>query len=349
MSRFALPLVLVLVLLFAACNSGQQTETESGRRPSRPASSIPSVSSPPSRGAVADDDQATGSETNAVDAETEQAGGSGDDSHEHAVPDTVETTPSRTASPLASALASGSDTAAPSGGAIWSPAPGTTWQWQLSGDVDTGVDVAAYDIDLFDTPDSVLAELRSDGRTIICYFSAGSWEDWRPDAGAYDRSVLGSGNGWPGERWIDISRLDTIGPLIEARLDLAVERGCDAVEPDNVDGYANDSGFDLTPSDQIVFNSFVARAAHERGLSVGLKNAAELVGVLQPLYDWALVEECVRYDECASYSSFTQAGKAVFHVEYGGDLAYCDAIRGLGFSTLEKDEDVGPAHRPCPS
>ncbi len=55
------------------------------------------------------------------------------------------------------------------------------------------------------------------------------------------------------------------------RLDLAVTKGCDGVEPDNMDGYANDSGFPLTAEDQLTFNRFIANEAHRRGLAVGLK------------------------------------------------------------------------------
>jgi hypothetical protein len=35
---------------------------------------------------------------------------------------------------------------------------------------------------------------------------------------------------------------------MSTRLALASSKGCDGVDPDNVDGYDNDSGFDLTPS-----------------------------------------------------------------------------------------------------
>ena len=36
----------------------------------------------------------------------------------------------------------------PSG--VWQPAPGTSWQWQITGKVDPSLPVAMYDIDLFD-------------------------------------------------------------------------------------------------------------------------------------------------------------------------------------------------------
>ena len=241
--------------------------------------------------------------------------------------------------------ASPAPTAGPAG--IWSPAPGTPWQWQLTGDVDTSVDVAVYDIDLFDVSAATIADLHGAGRTVICYFSAGAWENWRPDADGFPNSVLGRQNGWPGERWLDVRALDTLAPIIEARLDLAVSKGCDAVEPDNVDGYQNQSGFAITASDQIAFNTYLAEQAHTRGLSIGLKNAVELVGILEPHFDWALNEECARYNECDALTPFIDANKAVFHVEYRGDGNFCTEALALGFSSLEKDLDVGPVFDPC--
>lgn len=119
-------------------------------------------------------------------------------------------------------------------GGIWRPTPGTSWQWQLTGSIDTSIDVEMYDIDLFDVPGATISDLKGAGRAVICYFSAGSWEDWRPDAGDYPAVILGNPlDGWPGERWVDVRRLDLLGPILEARLDLARSKGCTGVEPDN--------------------------------------------------------------------------------------------------------------------
>ena len=119
---------------------------------------------------------------------------------------------------------------------IWQPVPGTSWQWQLMGDINTSHDVEMYDIDLFDTPQSIIDELHAEGRIVICYFSAGTYEDWRADAGDFPEAVLGEGlDEWPGERWLDIRQLDILEPIMKARLELAVEKACDGVEPDNVD------------------------------------------------------------------------------------------------------------------
>ena len=55
-------------------------------------------------------------------------------------------------------------------------------------------------------------------------------------------------DGWPGERWLDVRRWDVLEPILAARFDVCRQKGFDAVEPDNVDGYANESGFPLTAS-----------------------------------------------------------------------------------------------------
>jgi len=253
-------------------------------------------------------------------------------------------------------LACGGGSSAPAvdpggGGPVWKPAPGTTWQWQLTGTIDTTVNVAVYDIDLFEAPDATIASLRAAGRKVICYFSAGSYEDWRPDAGQFPAAAIGNELvGWPGESWLD-TRDATVRAIMRQRLDLAVTKGCDAVEPDNVDGFLNDSGWPLTTSTQLDYNRFLAIQAHARGLSVGLKNDLEQVPDLVGDFDWALDEECLQYDECTLLSPFISAGKAVFHVEYGGaSLAatVCPATEPLGFSTLIKNLALDAWRVACP-
>lgn len=222
---------------------------------------------------------------------------------------------------------------------IWRPAPGTTWQWQLSGTIDTSLAVEMYDVDLFDAPDAVLAELKGRGIKVVCYFSAGSHENWRPDAADLPAAALGDAlDGWPGERWVDIRSL-AVRAWTVARLDRAKQRGCDAVEPDNVDGYDNGSGFPLTAANQLDFARFLAREAHDRGLSIGLKNNLAQVPELVGEYDWALDEECAKYDECDELAPFIAAGKAVFHVEYGTQAlaaSVCPDANARRFDTLIK-------------
>jgi hypothetical protein len=224
----------------------------------------------------------------------------------------------------------------------WQPAPGTTWQWQLTGAIDVSVDAEMFDVDLFETPQAVIEGLHAADRVVICYFSAGSREDWRPDAAAFPAEALGVPlDGWPGERWLDIRRLEALGPVMTARLDLAVSKGCDGVEPDNVDGYANETGFALSSEDQRIFNTWLATEAHARGLSIGLKNDLDQVEALLPYFDWALNEECFRYDECERLLPFIAAGKAVFGVEYDGDPAeFCPRANGMNFDWLFKNLEL---------
>jgi len=236
---------------------------------------------------------------------------------------------------------------------VWRPSPGTTWQWQLSGSIDTSRDVEMYDVDLVDVPDGVFDTIHGDGRTLVCYFSAGSWEKWRDDAGDFPDEALGDElDGWAGERWLDVMN-DDVRAIMAARLDLAVDRGCDGVEPDNVDGYANDSGLPLNATEQLDYNRFIADAAHERGLSVGLKNDLDQVEDLLPWFDWALNEECASYDECGLLEPFTGSGLAAFHVEYVDDWAdaqdKADQVCGIGpdLDTLVKTWDLGSEWLSC--
>jgi hypothetical protein len=232
---------------------------------------------------------------------------------------------------------------------VWQPDPGTTWQWQLTGTIDTSYDVAMYDIDLFETPQSVIDLLHQEDHVVICYFSAGSYEEWRPDEGDFPPVVLGKPlDGWPGESWLDIRQIEMLGPIMEARLDLALAKECDGVEPDNVDGYSNDSGFVLTSADQLAYNMWLAAEAHDRGLSIGLKNDLDQIPELLPYFDWALNEQCFEYNECNLLLPFVQAGKAVFGVEYEGELAdFCPQANANQFSWLLKDWDLGPEFAAC--
>ncbi len=235
----------------------------------------------------------------------------------------------------------------------WQPAVGTTWQWQLDGPIDTSFDVQMYDVDLFEAGADTLAELQGDGRMVVCYISAGSWEEWRPDADDFPDEVLGNDyDGWPGERWLDIRRIDLLAPIMRARLDLCREKGFVGVEPDNVDGYTNDTGFPLTYDDQLAYNRWFADEAHARGLSIGLKNDDEQVADLLDYFDWALTEDCFDQGWCAAMSPFIAAGKPVFAAEYtdtGATLdEFCPQAGALQFSAILKRRSLGAWRMGCP-
>jgi hypothetical protein len=227
--------------------------------------------------------------------------------------------------------------------ARWHPKPTTApWQWQLQGKIDTSIDAGVYEVDGFEVPGRTVARLHRLGRKAICYLDVGSWESYRPDAGRFPKAVLGNVyEGYPDERWLDIRRIDLLGPILLHRFDLCRRKGFDAVEPDNVAGYENKTGFPLSAGDQLRFNRWIAREVHRRGMAVALKNDPEQVGRLLGSFDFAVVEECFAYDECGKFSPFIEAGKAVFVAEYTEPLsAVCDQGERLRFSVIRKDYDL---------
>lgn len=227
--------------------------------------------------------------------------------------------------------------------------PGGAWQVQYTGEIDINVDVNVFNLDLFDTPPELIRELRRRGVFVICYFSAGSYEDWRPDASQFPLQALGKDmKGWPGEKWLDIRRLDLLASIMEARLELAAAKGCDGVEPDNVNGYENDTGFPLTAQDQLVYNRFLAAAAHRRGLAVGLKNDLDQLAELVPYFDWVTSEGCFRYRECHLLQPFLEAGKPVFVIEYElSPEEICPQANQMGFYALIKHWELDAYRVDC--
>jgi hypothetical protein len=133
-----------------------------------------------------------------------------------------------------------------------------------------------------------------------------------------------------------------------ARLDLAAQKDCDGIEPDNVDGYTNNTGFPLTGQDQLNYNLWLSEQAHARGLSIGLKNDLDQIGVLLPYFDWALNEECFTYAECDLLTPFVQANKAVFGVEYDLESSeFCPQANALNYDFLKKNIELDAWRESC--
>lgn len=235
----------------------------------------------------------------------------------------------------------------------WTPAPGAPWQWQLdsvptTAELDGAADAKAFDIDGFETPASKVAEIKARGAGAVCYISVGSWENYRPDAARFPAVVKGRNvSGWQGEKWLDIRRLDILGPIMAARMQMCKDKGFDAVEPDLQDGYTNRTGFPLTATDQLTYNRWVADTAHGLGLSAILKGDPEQAVELEPSFDFALNEECFQYAECGAYTAFTGKGKTVWQVEYKNVANYCTKAKAAGFAAMRKNLDLDAWRQPC--
>jgi endo-alpha-1,4-polygalactosaminidase (GH114 family) len=238
------------------------------------------------------------------------------------------------------------------GGDWWQPAVNTTWQWQLDQPIDQSFDVDMYDIDLFDSEASVVDALHAQGHKVVCYVSVGSWEEWRPDQDQFPASIIGKDyEGWPGEKWLDIRQLDLLAPIMRARLDECQAKGFDGIEPDNIDGYTNDTGFPLTSQDQLNYNIWLANEAHARGLSIGLKNDPDQVADLLPYFNWALTEDCFDQGWCEQMLPFIEAGKPVFAAEYTdtGIITdqFCPQAREMNLSAILKNRDLDAWQEAC--
>eukprot|EP00903_Cladosiphon_okamuranus_P007685 g7449.t1 len=198
---------------------------------------------------------------------------------------------------------------------IWRPPTNATWQWQLQFNVNTSFDVDMYDVDLFDVETATFDEIKAKGSAVMCYFSAGTRESWRDDADDFPAAALGEALGdWEGEVWVDVNN-EAVREIMAARIALAAVKGCDGVEPDNVQVYAEaiwgiHTGVSVTADEQLDYNLLLAAEGYS--------------------------------------TSFIAAGKAVFHAEYEKkNLTFCEQANAMGMSSILKAYDLGPARCSC--
>lgn len=234
----------------------------------------------------------------------------------------------------------------PAGTSWWSPNVGESWQIEIKYPLnETTANASVYDIDLLSNKPATITQLHALGRKVICYFSAGSYEDFRSDSELFLPADYGAPlMNWPGEWWLNTSSTNVRNIMLR-RLDRAASMMCDGVDPDNTDAYNNENGLNLTMGDAVSYVSFLADAAHARNLSIGLKNSGDIVPFVLDKVQWQVNEQCVEYKECSTFRPFIAAGKPVFHIEYPSSAPtinattkaqYCNDSRETGFSTILK-------------
>lgn len=241
-----------------------------------------------------------------------------------------------------------------SGNNTWVPGVGTTWNWLINAyteEINSDDAAEVLGIDLFDHTASTIKMLKDKGHKVICYFSAGTLESRRPDTNEFllkKDLVKNKMDSWE-EYYLDINNSD-IKPLMAARLDLAKEKGCDAVEPDNIDIYQAESvkawPVPVTKEDQLVYDKWLSEEARKRGLSIALKNDIANAQAMVDYFDFAINENCYAFNECGLYvDSFINAGKAVFAAVYGSvcDKSFLDRLyqgtKDKKLSIIIKNED----------
>jgi hypothetical protein len=234
----------------------------------------------------------------------------------------------------------------------WTPPQQLTWYWQLTGTPSTEP-TDAVDVDGFDTSAATVAALHASGQRAICYIDAGTAENWRADYSEFPASVKGNAvAGWAGENWLDVAQLSVLEPIMTARFEMCAAKGFDAVEPDNIDGYENDTGFDLTAAEQLTYDEWIAQEVHALGMAVFQKNDPDQATQLQPYFDGELDEECNKYSECSAFAPYLAAGKPVLNAEYSEDgettAKFCaaDAAAGIMGALYSINLD-GSLYSPC--
>ncbi|MGV8875119.1 MAG: endo alpha-1,4 polygalactosaminidase [Rhodococcus sp. (in: high G+C Gram-positive bacteria)] len=136
---------------------------------------------------------------------------------------------------------------------------------------------------------------------------------------------------WPDERILDPSTAEkrkgidaVVGPIIDG----CAAQGFSAVEMDNLDIWTRFP--DRIDEDSVLaLARLYAERAHASGMEIAQKNAPDGAGGIRAEvgFDFAVAEECLAYDECASY---TEAyGSRVYDIEYTDNLptpfdALCD-------------------------
>ncbi|MBU1432115.1 endo alpha-1,4 polygalactosaminidase [Myxococcota bacterium] len=231
--------------------------------------------------------------------------------------------------------------------AQWAEAPAgaTSWEWILITEALPNPPPAVdyLGIDGLEASAAYVEAAQAGGAQVWCYISVGTAEDWRADYAdflAVDAAEREAGREgvvgeiypeWPDERWLN-PRQEALLPLIEARLDHCADLGFDMVEFDNMDGYDNETGFEISEEDEITYLTALAQAARDRGLAPIHKGASGLAEALEPHFDAILLEDCLLYDFCQDAQPYVEAGKPVWDVEY--PEAYADAGRALDLDAV---------------
>jgi hypothetical protein len=216
------------------------------------------------------------------------------------------------------------------------PPNDVSWDARLDDavDIDEPVDLFYLDAEL--QPDNDLAALQAAGRHYLCYLSAGTFEDFRDDAGDFPAAVLGNDAPFRGERWLDVRALE-VREIMAKRVASLAAKGCASVPPSSLAVYAVDSGFSITQSDVLDYARFLAERIHGAGMSAGLSAPAELTAELWPSFDFGLAIDCLAKSQCSEFGVFEQANKPVLHVEFGDAGSapeLCSAAEQLGFVPL---------------
>jgi hypothetical protein len=149
--------------------------------------------------------------------------------------------------------------------------------------------------------------------------------------------------------------------IIQGHVSRATAIGCDALEPDNIDAYANVTQ-GISAGDQYQYNLWLTVASHAQGLPIYLKNDLDQIddgaGVpagngrgLAYSFDGLINEECFKFKECEAAETFRDLGKPIFVREYA-IAATCTNYRNARYrsgSAVTRQQIANQYHLPTPT
>lgn len=231
----------------------------------------------------------------------------------------------------------------------WQPKAGVTFDWCLDDLKNSDTFTAeVVDVDAFTTTAQQVAALHAQGKKVIAYISAGTIEDDRPDINLLPKEVIGQVYPeWPKERWLDIRQREKLRPWLNSRIDRIISKGFDAIEPDNLDSYSNETGFDISINDTKLYCDFLIKLAHDKGLGIGQKNVPELSVEYSKKFDWVLTEDAFDQKWENDVKPYIAQNKPVFAVEYTDQTSQstftntvCPKAQNLKYSAILKKREL---------
>jgi hypothetical protein len=231
------------------------------------------------------------------------------------------------------------------------PAPGSAriWDTDLFYDSNTS---SGSNLRIPTAASPVVTAIHAAGHYSVCYVEAGAYQTGFPDDSDFAPADYGSRakryqmQGYSNEWWFNIAGFKNyvagksstltgaavnIAAAVNKRFGWCKLEGQDAVEPDDLDGYTNNSatgakggGWGLTQADSAGFERWLAYQVHADGLAVLQKNDPANASADSRLFDGVLTEECNYYDDpCAGaggdWNDYLAAGKPVLDAEYQQD------------------------------
>ncbi|SDL96765.1 endo alpha-1,4 polygalactosaminidase [Pedobacter antarcticus] len=231
----------------------------------------------------------------------------------------------------------------------WQPKAGMSFDWMLD-DLQPGASFTSeiVDVDAFTTSAAQVATLHAQGKKVIAYISVGTIENDRPDVNLLPADVIGKVYPeWPNERWLNIKKLDKLKPWLNSRINMILKKGFDAIEPDDLDSYSNETGFKITLNDTKLYCDYLIKLAHENGLGIGQKNVQELSVEYSTKFDWVLTEDAFDQGWLKDVKSYIDLNKPVFVVEYTDKISektfadeVCPASQILKYTAVLKHRNL---------